>query len=173
MYTRNPLKLETLYNIHLHRDPLSLVALAASHEGCIPRGLMLGNADDVYGLSMCIIRMLTMFTEAPWEEWHAVNSCSWEYFGNIRLKMKVLRDILQYNPAWDSRFFRDLHTRFRPVSEELKDAKKMEASAWAIEVYLLGVHTLYPNFFAHLDMLYDAQTSDLVRSCVQLDRNRR
>ena len=49
----------------------------------------------------------------------------------------------------------------------------MEASVWAIEVYLLGVHTLYPNFFAHLDMLYDAQTSDLVRSCVQLDRNRR
>ena len=173
MYMRNPLKLETLYNIHLHRDPLSLVALAASHEGCIPRGLMLGNADDVYGLSMCIIRMLTMFTEATWEEWHAVNSCSWEYFGNIRLKMKVLHDILQYNPAWDSRFFRDLNTRFRPVSEELKDAKKMEASAWAIEVYLLGVHTLYPNVFAQLDVLYDAQTSDLVRSCVHPDRNRR
>ena len=162
-------ELETLYNIHLHRDPLSLVALAASHEGCIPRGLLLGNADDVYGLGMCIVRMLTMFTEAPWEKWQALNSCSSKYADDIRLKMKVLSEILQCNPA----FFRDLHTRFRPVSEKLEDAKRIEASARRIEVYLSGVHTLYPNFFAHLDVLYDAHTSDLVRSCVHPDRNRR
>ena len=166
-------ELKTLYNAHLHRDPLSLVALAASHEGCIPRGLMLGNADDVYGLGMCIVRMLTMFTDVPWGEWQALNCCSSVYAKNIRLKTKVLGEILQHNPAWDSRHFRDLHTRFRPVSDKLEDAKTMEASARAIEVYLSGIFTLYPNFFVHLDVLYDAQTSDLVRSCVHPDRHRR
>ena len=167
------LELKTLYSPHLHRDPLSLIAIAASHEGCIPRGLMLGNADDVYGLGMCIVLMMTMFTEVPYEEWHALNSFSSQYADDIHLKMKVLGEILQHNPAWDSRLFRDLYTRFRPVSEKLEDAKRMEASARAIEVYLSGVHTLYSNFFAHLEVLYDAQTSDLVRSCVHPDRNSR
>lgn len=166
-------ELKTMYNFPLHRDPLSLIAVAASHEGCIPRGLVLGNADDVYGLGMCIVRMLTMLVEMPSQDWYALNTWCRAFADDVRLKMETLGRLLRYNPAWDSRFFRDLHTRFRPVSENPEDAVKMEASARAIEAYLSGVNTLYPNFFVHLDEVYDAQTSDLVRRCVHPDRHSR
>jgi len=166
-------ELKTLYYPPLYRDPLSLIALAASHERRLPGGLVLGNADDVYGLGMCILRMLAMLIDEPWTEWMALNTCSIIYASALRLKMKVLGDILQYNPAWNSRFFRDLHTRIRAVSTEPEDVRKMEASVRAIEVHLFDLYTLYPNFFAQLEYAYDAQTSDLVRSCVEPDRNRR
>jgi len=165
------IELKTLCYPPLYRDPLSLIALAASHEGCLPDGLVLGNADDVYGLGMCIVRMLTMFIDCPWTEWFALDYSSRD--DDLGLKMKVLGNILQYNPAWNSRLFRDLRTRIRPVSTEPEDVKKMETSVREIEAHLVDLYTLYPNFFPQLEHVYDAHTSDLVRSCVEPDRNRR
>ena len=89
-------ELKTLYYPPLYRDPLSLIALAASHEGRLPGGLVLGNADDVYGLGMCILWMLAMLIDEPWTDWMALNTCSMVYASALRLKMKVLGNILQY-----------------------------------------------------------------------------
>ena len=57
---------------------------------------MLGNADDVYGLGMCILWMLAMLIDEPWTDWMALNTCSMVYASALRLKMKVLGNILQY-----------------------------------------------------------------------------
>lgn len=169
------LELANLYNLHLHRDPLALIASAVTHEGTIPRGLTLGNVDDVYGLGMCIVRVLTMMVHYPWNDWLILNGLA-RHGGNaadIDKRKNVVADILRYNPAWDPRFFCDLHLRFRPVSSNPEDAQKMEASARAIGIHLLGVYPLYPRFFGHLAEVYDDGTSDLVRGCVHPDRHRR
>ena len=164
-------ELTRMYNVHLFRDPLALIATAVTHEDVIPRGLTLGNADDVYGLGMCVVRMLTMFNCVPWREWQLLNTLKKERL--FVQKRKILCEILQRNPAWDPRFFQNLHMRFRPVSSRPEDSKKMEASSRAMEIHLHGLSTLYPNFFVHLTEMYDEGASDLLRGCVHPDRHRR
>lgn len=165
------IELASMYTLHCHRDPLALIATAVTHEKVMPLGLTLGYPDDVFALGMCVVRILTMLVDLPWEKWHILNKLDQDRDDDK--KMSALVDILRCNPAWDPQFFQDLHLRFRPVSPKPEDAKRMEASARATEIRLLGVSTLYCDFFAHLTEVYNVETSDLVRRCVHPDRNRR
>ena len=163
--------MEDLYNLTLFRDPMALVALVVKGQQKFPSGLTLGPADDVYALGMCVVRSLTMFLHVPWGQWKALNEV--ESDAEFKQKLRVLCDIFQRNPAWDSSFFYDLHLRLRPNPSRPEEVSDFEARARAVEIRLHSVSTLYPHFFDRLTKVYDDATSQLISKCVHPDRYRR
>ena len=165
-------ELQDLYNSLFHRDPLALIALCVTHDREFPCGLTLGHADDVYGLGMCVLRVLTRFVDVPWKDWKMFNSL--HEVSESLSKMTILCQILRHNPAWHPSVFTDLHLRFSPRSWRTReDDQRMEAAARAVEIRAQSVDTLYPSFFLHMAEVYDKETSDEFRSCIHPDRNLR
>lgn len=164
--------IECLYNVCLHRDPMSVIAVAAAKGSkALPAGLTLGLADDVYGLGMCAVRSLTNFYDLPWEEWRLLNDL--DTIAEFQELLAALSSLFQWNPAWDASFFTDLHLRLRPELHCADHTGLFESKTRAIEIYLQSVIPLFPHFFDHLTKVYDNETSDLVRRCVHPDRHHR
>lgn len=164
--------IESLYNICLHRDPMSVIAVtAAKGSKALPAGLTLGLVDDIYGLGMCTVRSLTNFYNLPWEKWRLLDNLNTVV--EFQELLAALSSLFEWNPAWDASFFTNLHPRLRPETHYTDDIGLFESKTRAIEIHLQRVIPLFPHFFDHLTKVYDNETSDLVRRCVHPDRHHR
>ena len=154
-----------MYNVSDYRDPMSLLVLVANEPEKYPMGVTLGPGDDIYGLGMCVVRILTLFFNLLHESGilnGLFSEAAFDY------KLCTLCSILEHNPAWDSSFLIDLDQKLKSFPTILSGPLLRK-----IEERLRNLTTVYPGFFDHLKEVYGLKTSQLVKACVHPDRNRR
>ena len=154
-----------MYNVSDYRDPMSVLVLVANESKKYPTGVTLGPGDDIHGLGMCVVRILTLFFSLL-DEFGILN----ELFSGATFEYKlcILCSILKHNPAWDSSFLADLEQKLKSFSTILSDSLLRK-----IKKRLRTLTTVYSGFFDHLKEVYDLNTSQLVKACVHPDRCRR